>query len=548
MTSNLEFIDLIIIGVYFIAVLGIGFYFARRERTSTDYFLAGRDVGWLAIGASLFASNISSEHFIGLAGTGANSGLAVGHFEFQATLFCLMLGWLFAPFYLRAGVFTMPEFLERRFGSSCRWYLTGVSVIGYILTKISVTLYAGGLLLQQVVGWDMVTSSLVLVIATGVYTIAGGLAAVIYTELIQTFVLIIGALVLTAIGFWQVGGWQGLTANIDPEFFNMFKPIDHPDFPWTGVIFGAPLVGMWYWCTDQFIVQRVLSAKNRDNALSGAIFAGYLKQLPLFIMILPGIIAAALFQEELSAGSDMAYPVLVTELLPVGLKGIVIAGLLAAIMSSLASCFNSSSTLITMDIYKKLKPQASERELVFSGRIFTTVLVVLGILWIPFITNLSDQLYVYLQSVQAYIAPPITAVFLFGVFFARLNTIGAFTTLVGGFVLGALRLTIEIMANAGTVFPEPIQTLATMNFLHFAILLFVVCVATLFIVSYATSPLPREQIRGLTYATAYEGMTEEQLLQESRKGHWFNVALSVMVVLFIVVVGFIFSPASGIFV
>lgn len=546
MGASISIIDLIIIALYFTGVMGIGYYFfLRKERTSTDYFLASRNVGWWAIGASLFASNISSEHFIGLAGTGAASGLAVGHFEFQATLFCLMLGWIFAPFYLRAGVFTMPEFLERRFGPSCRWYLTGVSIVGYILTKISVTLFAGGVVLHYVMGWDMVTSSIVLVLATGLYTVAGGLAAVIYTEVLQTAVLIIGAVVLTVIGFYHVGGMEGLVANVDPEHFNMFKPMDHPHFPWTGVIFGAPLVGMWYWCTDQFIVQRVLSARNRDNALAGAIFAGYLKQLPIFIMIFPGIIGAALFADIIGSDTNQTYPVLVTELLPVGLKGIVIAGLLAAVMSSLASCFNSSSTLITMDIYKKLKPQAAEKELVLAGRFFTGVLVLLGILWIPFITNLSDQLYVYLQSVQAYIAPPITAVFFFSVFCSRINTAGAITTLVVGFLLGAFRLTIEVMASSGVALPGPIEWLATVNFLHFAILLFGVSVTLLFAVSYATSPPDRAQIRGLTYATAYDGMTDEDRLRETTTGHRINVALSVAVVLIILVIGFIFSPLSG---
>lgn len=546
METSISTLDLLIIGVYFVAVFGIGFYFSRRGTTSTDYFLAGRHVAWWAIGASLFASNISSEHFIGLAGSGAASGLAVGHFEFQATFFCLMLGWIFAPFYLRSGVFTMPEFLERRYGSSCRWYLTGVSVVGYILTKISVTLFAGSLLLREVFGWDMMTSSLVMVIATGIYTIVGGLAAVIYTEVLQTFVLIVGAFILTAIGFYQVGGWEGLVTKVDPEHFNMFKPMDHPDFPWTGVIFGAPLVGMWYWCTDQFIVQRVLSARDRDNALSGAIFAGYLKQLPMFIMIFPGIIGVALFADILAADSNATYPVIVTELLPDGLKGIVIAGLLAAVMSSLASCFNSSSTLITMDIYKKYKPDAPERELVFAGRIFTGVLVVLGILWIPFITDLSDQLYVYLQSVQAYIAPPITAVFLFGVFNSRLNEKGALSTLLLGFSLGALRLVMEILNKNGVPLPGFMEAYATINFLHVAILLFGICVANLFIVSYLTAAPDREKIRGLTYATAHDGMTDEQKLQETTEGHRRNVILSIIVVLFIVVVGLIFSPLINI--
>ncbi|MBU1984221.1 sodium/solute symporter, partial [bacterium] len=275
MSLNISMADLVIIGLYFVAVFSVGFYFARRGRTSTEYFLAGRNVGWFAIGASLFATNISSEHFIGLAGSGAATGMAVGHFEWLACLIVLFLGWVFVPFYLKSGVFTMPEFLERRYNSASRWYLTTVSILAYVLTKISVTLFAGGLLLQQVMGWDMYTSALVLVIATGIYTVAGGLAAVIYTEMVQMFVLIGGAVVLTVLGVNELGGIGALKESVPPEFFSMFKPMSDPDFPWTGIVFGAPILGIWYWCTDQYIVQRVLSAKNISHARSGTIFAGY---------------------------------------------------------------------------------------------------------------------------------------------------------------------------------------------------------------------------------------------------------------------------------
>ena len=392
MKLNISLTDLLIIILYFYTVIMIGLYFTRREKNSTNYFLAGRDVAWWAIGASLFASNISSEHFVGLAGSGAKTGLAVGHFEWLAVFCCLTLGWVFVPFYIRSGVFTMPEFLERRYGKAARIYLTVISIIAYVLTKISVTLVAGSLLLKHVVGWDMMTSAIFLVMATGLYTIAGGLAAVIYTEVLQTVVLIGGALLLTGMSLYQVGGWGELVTRLDAGHFSMFKALDHPDFPWTGIVFGAPILGVWYWCTDQFIVQRVLSAKNISHARSGAIFAAYLKVLPVFIMVLPGMIAAALYP---NINGDYAYPALITRILPVGLKGIVIAGLLAAIMSSLASCFNSCSTLITIDFYKKIRRRASERELVFAGRFFTTLIVILGILWIPLMDKLSKgQLYV----------------------------------------------------------------------------------------------------------------------------------------------------------
>src|SRR3990170_1072204 len=422
--TNLDLLDFLVIAAYFIVVLVIAWWAARREKNvSSDYFLAGRSVGWLAVGASLFASNIGSEHLVGLAGTGAASGLPVGHFELLASLILLLLGWLFVPFYLRSGVYTMPEFLERRYNSAARWYLTTVSIVAYVLTKISVT---------------------VIVVATGAYTVAGGLRAVIYTEVMQTFVLVLGSLLLTVLGLQALGGWSGLQASVPPDFFSMWKPADHPAFPWTGIVFGAPILGVWYWCTDQAIVQRVLAARNVTEARRGTIFAGFLKILPVFIFVLPGVIAAALYTDIRGGNTDQAFPALVTRLLPVGLKGLVIAGMLAALMSSLASVFNSCSTLLTWDVYRKLKPGASERQLITVGRIATGVLVVLGLAWIPFMKYISPQLYIYLQSVQAYIAPPIAACFLLGLFFRRLNGTGAMASLCTGFVLGALRLILEL--------------------------------------------------------------------------------------------------------
>lgn len=547
MSMSIGFLDAVIIFMYLAVVMCIGFYFTRREKTSTDYFLAGRHVGWIAIGASLFASNISSEHFVGLAGAGASSGLAVGNFEWLAA-FCLMtLGWVFVPFYLRSGVFTMPEFLERRYNDACRWYLTIISIIAYIVTKISITLVAGSFLLREVVGWNVYISSLALIVATAVYTFAGGLSAVIYTELLQTFVLIGGALLLTWMGFQEVGGWQGLTAALDPEHFSMFKAMSHPDFPWTGIIFGAPILGIWYWCTDQFIVQRVLSAKDEDNAKSGTIFAGYLKLLPVFIMVFPGLIAAALFA-DVRETADLAYPALVTRILPIGLKGIVIAGLLAAIMSSLASCFNSTSTLITMDVYSKFNPDATERQLVRNGRIFTIITAALAIAWIPFIEGLiaNKGLYVYLQSVQAYISPPIAAVFLFGVFFSRLNGAGAITSLLLGFLIGSGRFVLEILTHAGYALPAPLLWIASINFLHFAILLFAICSIALFIVSYLTEATYPERLRGLTFDTIHETVAAASFhddlpeIGERRGWFWANVIFSVVLVLTILVLWYIF--------
>ena len=343
-------LDLAIIAAYFLVVFGIGFYFSRKERTSEEYFLAGRDVGWFFIGASLFVSNISTEHFIGLSGTGASSGLAVGHFEWLACLILLILGWVFVPFYLRSNVFTMPQFLERRFSRQCAVYLAAISIIAYIFTKISVQLYAASVVLERVAGWPLWKTAVVLVIATGIYTIAGGLAAVIYTDTVQTLILIAGAMALTIIGLHRVGGLEHLRTMVPPSYFHMIKPASDSQFPWTGIFLGAPILGIWYWCTDQVIVQRVLSARDEGHAKAGTIFAGFLKILPVFLLVLPGIIAYALFPEQV-VKPDYAYPTLVLNLLPVGLVGLVMAALLAAVMGAMSSVFNSASTLVTLDFY-----------------------------------------------------------------------------------------------------------------------------------------------------------------------------------------------------
>ena len=534
----LNAVDAIVIALYFLLIFGIGYWaFKKRKEESADYFLAGRDVGWLAVGASLFASNIGSEHLVGLAGSGAAGGLAVGHFEWLACLILLLLGWLFVPFYKRSGVYTMPEFLERRYSPAARWYLATVSVIGYVLTKISVTLFAGGIVIRELTGLDMLESAAILVLVTGLYTIAGGLRAVVYTEVVQTFVLIFGSLALTIIGLIQVGGWQGLQERLPADFFSMWKPSDHPDFPWTGIVFGAPILGIWYWCTDQYIVQRVLAARNIDQARSGTIFAGFLKILPVFIFVLPGIIAAALFSDVAGAATDRAFPVMVTRLLPVGLQGLVIAGLLAALMSSLSSVFNSCSTLITWDFYRKLKPDASERNLVIVGRIATGVLVVLGLLWIPFMKYISSQLYIYLQSVQAYIAPPIAACFLLGIFIPRLNGKGAIAALLSGFVIGALRLILELMngiEKAGLPSGTMWEWIAEINFLHFAVFLFVLCTAILVGVSLLTKAPSQEQTVGLTLAT-----TKKEVHLDDRRR--INRALSIALAFTLAILWIIFA-------
>lgn len=496
--------DWLVIGAYFAVVFGVAFWATRREstrETSAGYFLAGRNTGWFIIGASLFASNIGSEHLVGLAGTGAASGVAVAQFEILASLILLILGWVFVPFYLKSGVFTMPEFLERRYSASARWYLAIISIVGYVLTKISVTILAGGIVFESLMGINFWTGAIVVVIATGIYTVFGGLRAVLYTDLVQMFVLVGGAVAVTMIGLGQLGGWGELKATAGSSFFDLWKPMSDPDFPWTGILFGAPILGVWYWCTDQFIVQRVLSAPNEDEARRGTIFGGFLKVLPLFIFVIPGVIAYALSQKgmlELEQ-TDAALPTLIGVLLPVGLRGLVVAGLLAALMSSLSSVYNSCSTLITWDIYRQLHPGASEKQLVRVGQIATSVLVLIGLAWTQIIQGFG-QLYVYLQSVQGYISPPIAAVFLVGIAWKRVNATGAIASLAAGFVLGMGRLVAELSFKdqlSGLLF-----TFADVNFLHFAIFLFVVCTVVLVVVSLLTPEPSAEHLAGLTFATA----------------------------------------------
>lgn len=529
LVGNISDIDFGVILAYFAITVGLGIWASRRRGdSSANYFLAGRNVGWIAIGASLFATNISSEHFIGLAGSGAARGLAVGNFEWMATIFIMMLGWIFVPIYLRSGIFTIPEFLEKRFNKASRIYLTTVSIIAYILTKISVTLFAGSLLLQELLGWDMYTSTIIMVVLTGIYTIMGGLGAVIYTSLIQTVILIGGAITLTVIGLNEVGGFTGLQERLPADYFSMFKPVSDPDFPWTGMVFGAPILGIWYWCTDQYIVQRVLSARNINHARSGTILAGFLKILPVFILVLPGLIAAALYPE---VSGDEAYPILVTSfVLPAGLKGVIIASLLAALMSSLASCFNSTSTLFTMDFYKLFNPSASERRLVLMGRLATTLMVITAILWVPLTRLISSQIYIYMQSVQAYISPPIAAVFLLGIFWKRLNGRGAIWALAGGGIIGAIRLVSELFYNAGQLHSALLIGLVKINFLHFAVYLFLVSSGIFVLVSFL-SELPRPaQVYGLTFSTANGSQTSLVGMAGEKYAAWnrMNVVFSVL--------------------
>ncbi|MEZ4685936.1 MAG: sodium/solute symporter [Bacteroidia bacterium] len=357
-TKPLDLFDWITIGAYFAVLAGIAIWVIRGRKADTkDYFLAGRNIGWFVVGASIFASNIGSEHVVGLAGAGAGDKLPMLIYELHAWV-VLILGWVFLPFYARAGVFTMPEFLEKRFDARSRWILSVFSIVAYVMTKVSVTIYAGGIVVSSLLGIDFWTGALSTVVLTGIYTVLGGMRAVVYTEALQAIVLVIGAAALTIVGLNHVGGWASLSETVSPEYLNMWRPATDPDFPWPSLVITSTIVGIWYWCTDQYIVQRTLTAKNLKEGRRGTIFGALLKLFPVFLFLIPGIIALALkMRGELHWDTpDEAFPVLMSNLLPSGLRGLVAAGLLAALMSSLASVFNSCSTLFTIDIYKNSAP------------------------------------------------------------------------------------------------------------------------------------------------------------------------------------------------
>lgn len=518
-------IDWLVLGAYFaLMVLIIWWVTRQKDETSTDYFLAGRNAGWIAIGASIFASNIGSEHLVGLAGAGAKSGMAMAHWEMHGWLI-LVLGWVFVPFYARSGVFTMPEFLERRYNTASRNFLSIISLVSYVLTKVAVTVYAGGIVFQEVFGiseWHGIDffwiSAVGLVLITGIYTVLGGMKAILYTSILQVPVLLLGSLVILVIGLRELGGWNEFMeiagATVTPYGDSMTSLIRSPrdtEFPWTGVLLGSAIIGFWYWCTDQYIVQRVLSGQNQKEARRGSIFGAYLKLTPVFLFLIPGMIAFALSQKGLLELShpDAAFSSLVANILPVGFRGLVVGGLIAALMSSLASLFNSSAILFTKDFYEKLRPGCSEKHLVKVGRIATAVVVVLGILWIPVMKGIGEVLYTYLQGVQSLLAPGIASVFLIGVFWKRATPKAGFAGLLTGFILGMTRL-------AGTVFEPYINPdslfytiILQHNWLHYSIYLFFICICVIVVVSLLTKRPEPSKITGITYGSATPEQTAE---------------------------------------
>ena len=512
--------DWTIICIYFLILLGIVLSASRRQKTTTDYFLAGRNVGFFAIGASIFASNIGSEHIVGLAGQGASTGLAMAHYELHAWI-VVLLAWVFVPFYYQSKVFTMPEFLEKRFGKEPRWILSIVSLTAYVLTKVSVTVYAGALVFQTLLPdtfgspqnafW---VGAITTVTLTGLYTVAGGLRAVLYTDLLQTIILLIGSTAITYFGLLELGGFNELRvfASENVAQYALWRPLSDPDFPWLGILIASPIVGIWYWCTDQYIVQRTLAAKDLKTARRGALLGAFFKIWPVLIFLVPGLIGAALNAKgilEISIDTngniigDQVFPTMVATLLPEGLRGLVVAGIIAALMSSLSSLFNSTATLFTLDIYKKIKPKVSEQKLVLIGRMATLVVVVFGLLWIPIMPMISKGgLYQYLQSVQGYLAPPITAVFLLGLFNSRINNKGATWGLSLGFFAGMLKLIIQAFFGKEKIAnPELLAYIGDINFLYFSGILFLFCVLLICLVSYQTELPDENQIDGLTYQT-----------------------------------------------
>ncbi|XP_031981676.1 sodium/glucose cotransporter 5 isoform X4 [Corvus moneduloides] len=531
--------DLVVVVVYFSLNVGVGIWSSCRvnRNTVSGYFLAGRDMAWWPIGASLFASSEGSGLFLGLAGTGAAGGIAVAGFEWNATYALLALAWVFVPVYISSGIVTMPEYLQRRFGGErIQMYLSSLSLLLSIFTKISTDLYSGALFVQVCLGWDLYLSTVLMLVVTGLYTIAGGLAAVIYTDALQTLIMVLGAIVLAVKAFNEIGGYPNLEeaylkavpSKIVPnttchlpraDAMHLFRDPVSGDLPWTGMTFGLSIMATWYWCTDQVIVQRSLSAKNLSHAKAGSILASYLKMLPLFLIIMPGMISRVLYPDTVACVdpeecarvcgaavgcSNIAYPKLVVELMPSGLRGLMIAVMMAALMSSLTSIFNSSSTLFTMDIWRKLRPRAGDRELLLVGRVVTVVLVALSVVWIPILQSSSGgQLYVYIQAVTSYLAPPVTAVFILAVFWPRANEQGAFWGLMAGLALGLARMGLEL-AHPTPLCGVPDQRpwlLADVHYLHFAVLLAAVTAAIVVGGSLLTSPVPPAQLKDLTWWT-----------------------------------------------
>ncbi|HEY1791417.1 MAG TPA: sodium:solute symporter [Opitutaceae bacterium] len=560
-SPTLTSVDWLAIALYFSLLLGVAAWVIRKNKdTATDYFLAGRNLSWWVIGASIFASNIGSEHIVGLAGSGATDGVALAHYELHA--WCLLvLAWVFVPFYARSLVFTMPEFLERRFSPSSRYVLSIISMVTFVVSKIAVGIFAGGVVFAALLPEVRITlaghtidsfwiGSVAVIVLTGLYTGLGGMRAVVYNDAVQVVVLIGGSACLTFYGLHRLGGWGELRHYCGSEMLDLWRPFTPPgvqatwapvletnaagavvrqawyfngDFPWPGMLICAPIIGLWYWCTDQYIVQRALGAPNETVARRGSIFAAFLKLFPVYLFIIPGLICFALAKsgkvpgltsiigpdgKAIPAQAQAAFPLMVKYLLPPGLRGIVVAGLLSALMGSLAGVFNACSTLFTVDLYQKIRPLASQPQLVRMGRIATGVMVLIALAWIPVIRG-AHGLYDYLQSVQGYLAPPIFVVFFFGVFWKRLNAKGCLWAMVVGFVIGGFRMLVDTPVTMklsgfadGYRQGSFLWIINNINFQYFSVLITVVSAVVMVGVSYMTTAPDDAKIKGLTFATA----------------------------------------------
>lgn len=468
--------DWAVVAVYVAAMIAVLVYVSRTVGTkdSEHFFLGGRNMPWWAIGMSLFASNLGTDHLVGLAGSGAAGGLAVGQYEWSGAMILLVLGWVFVPKYLAMSISTVPEYLERRHGPGLRAFFMALTILTSFFTKITVTIYAGSVVLQEVLGWNMWTSSVVLLTLTSLYTAIGGLAAVVYTEVLQSVIMVLGSFALLYFSLDAVGGWNGLHQNLPESHFEVVKPLSHPDFPWLGVLIGLPINSIWYWCTDQVMVQRVLATGVVADAQKGCLLGGWLKILPMYIMVLPGMVAAALFPEEVAINSNRAYPLLVKSVMPTGLVGVMIAVMLSSFTASLASCFNSCSTLFTLDLYKKLVPQSSEEDLVRVGRIFTVAIVAASFAWLPVIMRSNDQLFLYIQSMQVIWCSPIVVVFIASLFSDTFSATNAWVILCAGLSLGTLFWFVRELFEESQL-PAMLGPVHNLNILHFSIVSFIFC-------------------------------------------------------------------------
>jgi SSS family solute:Na+ symporter len=512
---SLATIDLVIIFAYLILVIGVGLSFTRREETSEEFFLAGRKLTWPVIGFSLFASNIGTEHLVGLAGEGHRYGLVAGGYEWMASYCLIVLAFLFIPQYLATRIYTIPEFLERRFSLTARMYLSVYFTVMIVLTKVSITLYAGSRVIETFFGWDPTWVMWGIGIATGLYTALGGLAAVVYTDVLQAIILLIGAIVLTCAGLIEVGGWSGLVEKAPAGFLDMAKPLDHPEYPVTGFLLGNLFGGIFYWCMDQSIVQRALGARDIDQGRKGALFAGFLKILPVFLFVLPGVIAVSLFPD---IEHDDAFPTMVAEFLPIGLKGLVLAGLLAALMSSLDSTLNAAATLVTRDFLVRFsRTEPSQSVQVWVGRITIAIIVVAGVLWAPVISGF-ETLWKYLQMVSAYMGLPMAAAVLTGILWKRATNAGALTAMISGILMGLFMMwDTQRMEATGEGLLEILRHPYLASFLHRSLVAFIISVILMVVVSLMTPPPPRDRVEGVCFQwTGFAPRGETSLISDYR--------------------------------